>query len=263
MKPLTSLPSDRASGLDGVLFDLDDTLLTHGVLTREAYVALWALHEAGLRLIAVTGRPSGWGEVIARQWPIDAAITENGAIVISRVRGAVRRRDGCDAGERRSRRMRLASLVERVRENVPEARLADDVDARTSDITWDIGETVSLPEDRLKLIAEEIAKAGARATRSSVHLHASYETHDKASGAVAWLSEAYGVDPGAALSRYAFIGDSGNDRACFAAFHHTFGVANVTASTAQLSVLPRYVSEAPMGAGFAQIARALVAARAK
>ena len=62
------------------LFDLDDTLLTHGRLTRQAYDALWDLHDAGLKLVAVTGRPSGWGEVLARQWPIEGCVTENGAM---------------------------------------------------------------------------------------------------------------------------------------------------------------------------------------
>ena len=84
MRPLVTLPAAAARGLVGLLFDLDDTVLTDGVLTREAYEAIWTMHEAGLRLVAVTGRPSGWGEVIARQWPIDGAVTENGAVHIVR-----------------------------------------------------------------------------------------------------------------------------------------------------------------------------------
>jgi len=49
------MPPGDARGLVGVLFDLDDTVLSHGVLTREAYDAIWSMHEAGLRLVAVTG----------------------------------------------------------------------------------------------------------------------------------------------------------------------------------------------------------------
>ena len=37
MKPLAALGADEARGLRGVLFDLDDTLLTHGLLTLPAY----------------------------------------------------------------------------------------------------------------------------------------------------------------------------------------------------------------------------------
>ena len=56
--------------------------------------------------------------------------------------------------------------------------------------------------------------------------------------------------------RFAFAGDSGNDAACFAAFRTTFGVANVRASLARLSVTPRYVATRTMGEGFAEIAAA-------
>jgi hydroxymethylpyrimidine pyrophosphatase-like HAD family hydrolase len=61
MRPLTSLDAARARALEGLLFDLDDTVLSHGLLTREAFGAIYDLHDAGLRLVAVTGRPSGWG----------------------------------------------------------------------------------------------------------------------------------------------------------------------------------------------------------
>ncbi len=262
MRALSALDGEEARALRGVLFDLDDTLLSHGTLTRDAYAALWELKSAGLLLCAVTGRPAGWGEVIARQWPIDAAITENGAIVISCEKQAVRRHDTCDESERRARRIKLAQIVDLAKSAVPEARLADDVSARTSDVTWDIGETMRLPEDRISILARVIRDAGARTTRSSVHLHATFDTHDKASGAVAWLARARKEDPARALGRYAYVGDSGNDRACFAAFRTTFGVANVRTSIDKLSVLPRYVSPSEMGKGFAEIARALLAARA-
>ena len=61
--------------------------------------------------------------------------------------------------------------------------------------------------------------------------------------------------------RYAFVGDSGNDAACFAAFRTTFGVANVRASLGRLSVTPRYVASRAMGEGFAEIAAAILAHR--
>jgi hydroxymethylpyrimidine pyrophosphatase-like HAD family hydrolase len=266
MRPLSQLDAVTARGLRGLLFDLDDTVLSHGTLTREAYGALWDLRDAGLRLVAVTGRPSGWGEVLVRQWPIDGAVTENGAVRIVRearagTGGGIAVLERCGEAERRSRRVRLAQIVERVREVVPEARLADDVSARRSDVTWDIGERVRLPADRTALIAQQIALAGARSTQSSVHIHATFDGDDKASGSIDLLSSLFGEDAGAARCRYAFVGDSGNDAACFAAFDTTFGVANVSAHLARIAVVPRYVASLPMGTGFAEIARALLAAR--
>jgi HAD superfamily hydrolase (TIGR01484 family) len=264
LTPLSALPASEARGLRGVLFDLDDTLLSHGVLTRAAYDALWSLKDAGLRLVAVTGRPSGWGEVIARQWPIDGAVTENGAIAITRERGGsgVTLSQRCTEAERHARRMRLAEIVREVARVVPEARLTDDMDARRADVTWDVGERVKMPEDRVAAILRVVAAAGARSFVSSVHLHATFDVDDKASGTLRYLASALGEDAGAATAAaYAFVGDSGNDAACFAAFRMTFGVANVRKHLARIPVTPKYVATGEMGAGFAEIARTILQAR--
>ena len=61
----------------------------------------------------------------------------------------------------------------------------------------------------------------------------------------------------AARWRYAFIGDSANDAAAFAAFGVTFGVENVRAHLRGLTVPPRYIGPSPMGCGFAAIAAKL------
>jgi HAD superfamily hydrolase (TIGR01484 family) len=254
MKPLSALSTEEAAHLHGLLFDLDDTLLTHGRLTRPAYDALWALHEAGMKLVAVTGRPSGWGAVLARQWPIEGCVTENGAVRVLKESAGVVLSEACRPDERTARRARLARLVEEARVRVPEARLTDDVEARRSDVTWDVGERERLPEERIAALVSLVAEAGARSTRSSVHLHATFDTDDKASGALRFCAEHLAEDPGSARSRFAFVGDSGNDAACFAAFRTTFGVANVRASLSRLTLAPRYVATLPMGEGFAEIA---------
>lgn len=261
MRPVDALDAPTARALRGLLFDLDDTLLSHGVLSRDAYGALWDLKDAGLGLVAVTGRPSGWGEVIARQWPIDAAITENGAIAIVREGPGVTVLDPVDEAARASRRERLARLVEEARAKVPEARLTDDVRARRSDVTWDVGERHRLADDRAALLERTIRAAGATTTRSSVHVHATFDADDKASGAVRVLGALRGEDASRARARWAFVGDSGNDRACFAAFDCTFGVANVRARLGALSVTPRWVARGAMGDGFVEIARAILAGR--
>jgi hydroxymethylpyrimidine pyrophosphatase-like HAD family hydrolase len=112
------------------------------------------------------------------------------------------------------------------------------------------------------LILDVVAAAGARSFASSVHVHATYDLDDKASGAIAYLARAFGEDAGAAASaRWAFVGDSGNDAACFGAFRTTFAVANVRAHLGRIPVTPRYVARAEMGSGFAEIAKAILTAR--
>ncbi len=258
MRPIDTLSDVEARALSGLCFDLDDTLLDHGQLTEAAYSSLFRLREAGLALVAVTGRPAGWGALLVRQWPIDGAVTENGAILLRRDGGTVAQLDRASADERRARRLRVAGLVADMRERFPVLQAADDVDARVSDFTFDIGERVRAPEDVVSAARSYARARGARTTRSSVHLHVSFDGDDKASGTVRLLSLLRNVDPTAARARYAFIGDSQNDEACFNAFRTTIGVQNVTG---RFTVAPRFVTAAPRGAGFAEAARVLVERR--
>jgi HAD superfamily hydrolase (TIGR01484 family) len=260
MRPITSLPPEEAKGLSGVLFDLDDTLLDGGRLPEAAYRSLFRLKEAGLTLIAVTGRPAGWGEVLIRQWPLDGIVTENGAVACYR-EGGVARWDRADPATRHMRRVRLASAYQTISSEFAEARLSDDTDARQSDIAIDIGERQTV---RPELVARMEARAhelGFRTMVSSVHLHLTLDSFDKASGTVAFLADRHGVDPTLARVRYAYVGDSGNDAACFFAFRTSIGVANVRASLGRISVAPRFVASGERSAGFVEIAERLVRLR--
>jgi len=273
VKPLVDLPAAAARSLSGVIFDLDDTLLDHGALTEAAYSAMFVLRRAGLSLIACTGRPAGWGEVIARQWPIDAAIAENGAVAFVREGSASDARvaaigapPGSTAAtrghtERRSRRAVLLGLAEELVSRFPDAALADDNDLRATDVTIDIGEHRRVRPEDARAMRALAAGRGVRTLQSSVHIHLTTETADKASASIRVLSDHFGEDATRARSRYAFIGDSGNDAAPFAAFAVTFGVANVHPHLGKLSIPPRYVTAEPMGRGFAAIAERLAALR--
>ena len=258
MRPVEALSREEGARIEGLLFDLDDTLLSHGLLTRAAYGALWDLHDAGTKLVAVTGRPSSWGELVVRQWPIDAATTENGAVAVVREGKRVVRVDPCDSDERARRRAKLEALAGEMAERMPDLKPSDDRSGRVSDFTWDIGENESVPAERVALAQSIIADHGARSSHSSVHLHATYDGDDKASGTLRLLAARFGLDAGAARFRFAFVGDSGNDRACFSTFDTTFGVANVRRSIESLAVPPRWVASKEMGEGFAEIARALL-----
>ncbi|MGK4008131.1 HAD hydrolase family protein [Sorangium sp. So ce1036] len=278
MQPLSRLTPDAARALAGVIFDLDDTVLDHGALTEAAYGALFRLRETGLALIACTGRPAGWGEVIQRQWPIDATLAENGAIALVREEagpiagprpgpassagaGRVVRLDALDRDARRASRAELVALADDMVRRFPAAALADDNDQRVTDVTIDIGEHRQVPPEDVAQIRAELRERGVRTLLSSVHLHLTRDPSDKATGVVRLLSTRFGEDPTRARHRYAFVGDSGNDGVAFAAFAWTFGVANVRAHLGKLSVPPRFVASHPMGRGFAEIARQIVELR--
>lgn len=268
MRPLSALSTDEVRPIVGVVFDLDDTLFDHGALTEGAYRALFRLREAGLRLIACTGRPAGWADVVVRQWPIDAAVAENGALAKVRALhdpgvGAARvtTSDRVKASERAHRRGRLLAMADAILARYPHLALADDNAARATDVAIDVNERCHADEPTIAAIRAMAHDLGARTFASSIHVHLTLEPDDKASGTIAFLSQHFGEDTTSARARYAFVGDSTNDAAAFAAFNLTFGVANVRAALARLTIAPRYVAPSPMGAGFAEIASALTAAR--
>jgi len=255
MRPLATMSSEEASGIDTLLFDLDDTVLSHGVLTRAAYDAIWQLHEAGLFLIAVTGRPAGWGEVLARQWPLLAVVAENGAAILHRDGRGLNKLVNPGARER------VWPIVGEIARVFPEIELADDNNARLTDVTFDIGERANVAPERVEQLRAFVQSRGARAVVSSVHLHATFESDDKASGALRALWLIRGLDAGRARARSAFVGDSENDAACFACFSTTVGVANIERYVARLTVPPRYVTEGSMGEGFVELANHLTRSR--
>jgi HAD superfamily hydrolase (TIGR01484 family) len=261
VKPLASLPVDEVRALTTLLFDLDDTLLTHGQLTREAYDSLWDLADAGFDLVAVTGRPAGWGEIVARQWPVLGVVAENGAVLLVRQGAGVDVSLRGSVASREADRVRRAAIVAAVTAELPEMQLADDNRARLTDVTLDIGERVKVPMPEIARARAVISAFGARSILSSVHLHVTFEGDDKASGALRFLREQRGLDSSLSRVRAAFVGDSENDSACFACFRTTFGVANVAPWVPRLSLPPRYVTKGSMGAGFAELARALIAAK--
>ncbi len=268
MRPLSALDPEEVRRLDGLVFDLDDTLLDHGELGEAAYGALFRLRAAGLRLIACTGRPAGWGEVLARQWPVDAVVVENGAIAFVVAPGApgVRRVtvvDPLPPAVRRARREGLLALAGEIVSLFPEADLADDNDARRSDVTLDIGEHRRVDAGVIRAIVALARSRGVRTLVSSIHLHLTLEGDDKASGTVRLLVDHFAADATRARIRHAFVGDSANDAAAFAGFGLTFGVQNVTGHLRGLTVPPRYLAPAPRGRGFAAIAARICEIRAR
>src|SRR5260221_12521819 len=103
-----------ARGVRAVLVDIDETLTTAGKLTGDAYTALERLHAAGRIVVPVTGRPAGWCDHIARMWPVNAVVGENGAFYFFFSEGRLDKRFVEDAPARAPKRTRLAGIAQRL-----------------------------------------------------------------------------------------------------------------------------------------------------
>jgi len=258
MKPLSALHDARR--LRGLLFDIDETLTTDGRLTAEAYAALERLKGAGRIVVPVTGRPAGWCDHIARMWPVDAVVGENGAFYFYFSNGKLHQKFHDGHAERALNRSRLQSIGARILAQVPGCALASDQPYREADLAVDYCEDVpALPLEAAERIAALMRAEGLTAKISSIHVNGWFGSYDKLAMSKRLFAERF--DCGAAQLRedFAFAGDSPNDAPMFAFFEHSIGVANVARFEGGLDAEPKYVTRGAAGSGFAELAEHLLA----
>jgi len=264
MEPLTSCPVDRLSALVGVLSDIDDTITTDGRLRAEAYAAMEHIQAAGLLMIPITGRPAGWCDHIARMWPVDGVVGENGAFWFRYDHAArvMRRQFVRDENTRRIDAERLRSIGMEVLARVPGACISADQRYREADLAIDFCEDVPrLPEDAVARIVSTMERQGLTVKVSSIHVNGWFGSYDKLTTARLLLKQEFGDDDAGVARRYGYVGDSPNDEPMFGFFECAVGVANVVDFADRMLHLPRYVTRSRGGSGFAEFADALVRAR--
>lgn len=263
MRPIAEFPPEERRRVRGVFFDIDDTLTTAGKLTAVAYSALERLSRAGLLCVPITGRPAGWCDHIARMWPVDAVVGENGAFYFRYLTDErkMMRRFFIDADQRAGHRLGLDRLCARILADVPGAAVSADQVYREADLAIDFCEDVPrLPPTDVERIVEAFRSEGAIAKISSIHVNGWFGDYDKLAMTRILLAEAFGVDLDADRARYVFIGDSPNDAPMFAYFPNAVAVANIRHFTDRLDAAPAYVTGHDAGAGFAELADLLTLA---
>lgn len=253
LRPLREFPDGVRRALRGVLCDIDDTLTTEGRLTAAAYGAMERLQAAGLRVIPITGRPAGWCDHIARMWPVDGVVGENGAFYFryDHARRVMQRMFVDDADKRARHRERLQHIAADILKGVPGAAIAADQRYRETDLAIDYREDVPpLPQDAVARIVAIMRSHGLTAKVSSIHVNGWFGQYDKLATTSRMVRECFGDDLEREPERYVFIGDSPNDAPMFAFFPHSVGVANVRAFGPHIAPLPAYVTDERCGEGF-------------
>ena len=262
MQPLGDWPLAARRAVAGVFTDIDDTLTTEGAITPDALQALAQLKAAGLAVVAITGRPVGWSEPFALAWPLDAIVAENGAVALRRdAAGGLQRLYQQDAATRAANFARMQRVLAHIEASIAGAHRATDSAGRETDIAIDHGEFTQLSEAQIDKVVLAMRHEGMHATVSSIHVNGWYGEHNKLEGARWIVRQLWGRALEAEMDRWAYVGDSTNDALMFQAFGSSVGVANVARFVPHLSHLPRYVTQGERGAGFAEVARALLAAR--
>ena len=276
MEPLSDWPLADRRRITGVFTDIDDTLTTGGAITPDALAALADLKAAGLHVIPITGRPVGWSVPFAEgdaalglaPWPVDAIVAENGAVALFRDKNSLQPSSNIhnqllklyqqDATTRTANFARMQQVAQRVLRDVPGAQLSQDSPGRETDIAIDHSEFTHLSAEKIAQAVQIMQGEGMTATVSSIHINGWFGAHNKLAGARWIVRELFGDALDAEIDKWAYVGDSTNDQLMFAHFPHSIGVANIRRFEAELAHKPRYVTQGERGAGFAEVARAIL-----
>ena len=261
-RPLSLLAPRAWAGVTGLMTDIDDTLTRDGAIEPAALAALHALRDAGIPVIAITGRPHGWSVPFAADWPLSALVAENGAVALVPGADGLRTEFAQDEATRRHNERRLREVAAQVLRQVPGATLADDSAGRLTDIAVDHSEFRNLPPAAIAEVVALMRAAGMTATVSSIHINGWFGSHSKWSGAQWMLQRLFGRRLEDEMERWVYVGDSTNDQPMFERFPHSVGVANLRRFAVELGHWPAWITDGERGQGFAEVARALLQARA-
>jgi HAD superfamily hydrolase (TIGR01484 family) len=256
MKPFHKFPPRLKEQIRYVLTDIDDTLTNNGRLPATVFEAMESLKIAGIRIIPITGRPAGWCDHIARMWPIDGIVGENGAFYFSyseRKKKMIRRYWKSES-ERISDRKKLDNVRREILARIPGCSVASDQAFRESDLAIDYCEDVPpLSPGEVDQIVDCFRAAGATAKISSIHVNGWFGDYDKLSMTRLLFADVFNENLDQAKEQAIFTGDSPNDAPMFAFFTHSVGVANVKMFLDRMTTEPAWITQKSGGNGFAEM----------
>lgn len=243
-----------------IFCDIDDTLTDKGKLISESYSALWQLANKSFQIIPVTGRPAGWCELIARQWPVAGVVGENGGFYFRLKNNEMKRHYAIPTATRVDNQRRLEKIRAEVLASVPGTKVASDQFCRLMDLAIDFAEDVqpALPMYAVENIVQIFKKHGAQAKVSSIHVNGWFGDYDKLSTCEVFLRQELGIEMSQSLEKLVFIGDSPNDEPMFERFTNSVAVANIQKFKDQLKHFPKFVTQKPGGLGFQELANYLL-----
>ena len=261
---INSLHADVAKRFIGVFLDIDDTFTTHGKIVATAFQALWELKERGIKIVPITGRPAGWCDHIARMWPVDGIVGENGAFYFwfDEKQRKLKKRFLEAAAVRAEKKERLSQIREEILASVPGTAIASDQPYRVADLAIDYCEDVKpLDWKAVERICEIFRKHGATCKVSSIHVNGWFGDYDKLKMLKIFVEERWGIDLDVDKERFLFCGDSPNDEPMFQYFPYSVGVKNVLRFADRMTHLPGFMTSEEGGEGFAEIVEAILSSR--
>ena len=242
-----------------VLTDMDETLTYRGRLAAATYHALERLQRAGVVVVPVTAASAGWCDQMARMWPVDEVIGENGGFFFRRSSAGheLERWFWPPDCEREAIAQRLAEIGRNVGVVVPEAQFAQDHPFRLTSVAFSKPSDPGLCEAILAILRA----SGARVTVNNLWVLGWLGDYDKLAMTRRVMMQVYGLDIEVDREAVLYVGDSTNDGPMFSFFRHTVGVSTVIDCLPQIPRPPAWITRGPGGAGFVEVADAVLRSR--
>jgi len=256
MKPFAQFPGNYKKNIRYVLTDIDDTLSIKGRIPSASFTAMERLQDAGIRVIPITGRPAGWCDHMARMWPVDGLVGENGAFYFryDESNKKMIRRYFKTEKQRSIDRKKLEKIKKEILQKVPGCRVSADQAYREADLAIDFCEDIPpIPMEDVEKIVRCFKRAGARAKISSIHVNGWFGDYDKLTMTHLFFKEVFRSDLDQFKEHVIFTGDSPNDVPMFDYFPHSVGVANIVRFKKTIDHKPAWVTENEGGYGFAEM----------
>ena len=245
MKPLSEVNKKYFSKIKILMFDLDGTFISNDRLKSSTYYRLEKLMDNKIKTVVVTGRPAGWCDLIARWWPVDSVIGENGALSYSMLDGKMDRQFFDETVSVNKSKEFLNSLLDDIKSNFGEINLAADQPFRLLDLALDISEENNLSKKKVREIYDFCISKGANAAVSNIHLNIWYGNYNKCDMALKILDNL-----NIKVDECVFVGDSPNDSPMFKKFPFSVGVKSVVSYSNFMTDYPSFVTERDGNQGF-------------
>ncbi len=252
-----------AQKLKTVFTDIDGTLTREGQLPAESFEALWRLHQSGINIVPVTGRPAGWCEMMARLWPISGIVGENGAFYFAYKNKKMHRAFVHDEPTRKKNMQKLFEIFLKIKEQIPRCDISSDQFCRLTDLAVDFCEDISAPLslDEARKIQKLFEQNGATAKVSSIHVNGWFGDYDKRKMCEQFAVEILKTDLAKNQNENIFVGDSPNDEPLFEFFENSFAVANIKPFLDELQHKPKFIAQKTEGDGFVEIINFILKSR--
>ena len=261
MKPFAQFPGNYKKNIRYVLTDIDDTLSIKGRIPSASFTAMERLQDAGIRVIPITGRPAGWCDHMARMWPVDGLVGENGAFYFryDESNKKMIRRYFKTEKQRSIDRKKLEKIKKEILQKVPGCRVSADQAYREADLAIDFCEDIPpIPMEDVEKIVRCFKRTGAQAKISSIHVNGWFGDYDKLTMTHLFFKEVFKSDLDKIKEQVIFTGDSPNDAPMFDYFPHSVGVANIVRFKKTIDHKPAWVTENEGGYGFAEMVKTLL-----